>query len=53
MAPVVEQGTRARDIYLSPGTWHDELRNVKLQDPQWIRNYRVELDELAYFRTST
>ena len=49
VAPVVEQGTRARDIYLPPGFWHDKLRNVELQGPLWLRNYRVELDELAYF----
>ena len=52
VAPIVEQGARERDIYLPPGTWQDELRNVKVRGPQWLRKYRVELHELAYFSRS-
>ena len=29
VAPIIERGARARDIYLPPGEWHDELRNEK------------------------
>ena len=49
VAPVVEQGARARDIYLPPGEWLDELRNEKHQGPLRLRGYTVELNELAYF----
>lgn len=53
VAPVVEKGAKARDIYLPPGAWNDQLRNVKIQGETWLRNYRVELDELAYFTLSS
>ena len=53
VAPVVEQNAISRDIYLPPGNWHDQLRNKTIQGKTWLSNYRVELDELAYFiRTS-
>lgn len=49
VAPVLEKGARARDIYLPPGQWHDELRNVAISGGKWLKDYRAELDELPYF----
>ena len=49
VAPVVEEGAHFRDVYLPAGTWHDELRNENLSGGQWYNDYRVELQELAYF----
>lgn len=49
VAPVVEHGATARDIYLPAGRWRDQLRNEDLDGGQWYNGYRVELHELAYF----
>ena len=49
VAPIVKRGAKARDIYLPPGNWHDELRNEMYTGPLKIRGYPVAVDELAYF----
>jgi len=49
VAPVVIQGARSRDIYLPEGQWHDELREVTVSGGVWLRDYVVDLHELAYF----
>ena len=49
VAPVLEKGQRARDIYLPRGNWFDELRKAPLSGPGWQRDYRVQLEELPYF----
>lgn len=50
VAPVVEEGATARDIYLPAGNWKDELNGgAVLEGERWYRDYRVLLDELAYF----
>ncbi|XP_069697293.1 myogenesis-regulating glycosidase-like [Periplaneta americana] len=50
VAPILDQGALERDIYLPAGSWRDELHlNVTYPGRQWLRNYRVELHQLAYF----
>ncbi|KAJ9587298.1 hypothetical protein L9F63_019174 [Diploptera punctata] len=49
VAPILDEGALSRDIYLPTGQWHDELHNTTLSGKQWLRNYTVKLDQLAYF----
>ncbi len=49
VAPIIEDGARARDIYLPEGKWKDKLRGKTLMGRQWYRGYSVELDEIAHF----
>ena len=51
VAPVLENKSRQRDIYLPPGgRWKDVLRQKLYDGGQWLRNYRVELFEIATFQ---
>ncbi|XP_015905640.1 myogenesis-regulating glycosidase [Parasteatoda tepidariorum] len=49
VAPVLEEGKRARDVYLPPGRWRDELFGTSRLGGKWIYNYSVPLDKVAYF----
>ena len=50
VAPVLEQGATARDIYLPPGRWTDELRGGAILDGgRWYFAYHAALDELPRF----
>lgn len=49
VAPIVHEGQRQRDIYLPTGFWHDELRQTNIRGGKWLRNYPVELNEIAWF----
>ncbi|KAL3847851.1 hypothetical protein ACJMK2_018742 [Sinanodonta woodiana] len=53
VAPVLEKEARMRDIYLPPGRWEDELHDETLgplEEGKWLRNYRVELNQVATFK---
>ena len=50
VAPVLEQGSRSRDVYLPAGTWRDETRGGSYVGPQWLRGYRADLHVLPYFQ---
>jgi alpha-glucosidase (family GH31 glycosyl hydrolase) len=50
VAPILNEGAVARDIYLPKGKWQDELQPGIVHNGNcWLRNYTVQLDELAYF----
>lgn len=49
VAPILSEAQRQRDIYLPSGFWHDELRQTNLRGGKWLRNYPVELNEIAWF----
>lgn len=49
VAPILEEGSTNRDIYLPQGTWLDQLRNEIHEGPILLENYNVALDELPYF----
>ncbi|WAR14813.1 MYORG-like protein [Mya arenaria] len=51
VAPVMEKGARSRDIYFPRGNWKNELRNTSdvISGPKWVQDYKVDIDELAYF----
>ena len=53
VAPVLEQGSRTRDIYIPPGTWYDMLSNATVKGGTWMKNYHVDIDELAFFTRIT
>lgn len=54
VAPIMEKGSRSRDIYIPTGSWLDMLRgngtDPVYMGPLWVYNYTVEIDELAYFK---
>ena len=53
VAPVLDKGATCRHIYLPVGEWRDELRNGEvLTGGMWLKDYKVELHELAYFTRS-
>ena len=51
VAPVLDQGVVARDIYLPKGTWRDESDPLHPTyiGPMWIYDYSADLLTLPYF----
>lgn len=53
VAPIIKQNARSRDIYIPTGRWVDMLRgngtHPVITGPTVLSDYRVELEELAYF----
>ena len=50
VAPVLEQGAVARDIYLPRGIWKDENRPYHIHNgPTLIKDYSAGLDILPFF----
>jgi alpha-glucosidase (family GH31 glycosyl hydrolase) len=50
VAPVVEKGARARDVYLTEGTWRDLLRGGEVvQGGRWLRGHDAPLDHIPCF----
>ncbi|XP_041370968.1 myogenesis-regulating glycosidase-like [Gigantopelta aegis] len=51
VAPVLENRSRQRDIYLPPGgRWKDVLRQKLYDGGQWLTNYMVALYEIPTFQ---
>ncbi|XP_045163189.2 myogenesis-regulating glycosidase-like [Mercenaria mercenaria] len=53
VAPILNKGARLRDIYFPYGSWLDMLQEnstVMHSGPRWVRNYSVQIDEIAYFK---
>lgn len=48
VAPILGDNIRQRDIYLPSGFWRDELRQINIRGGKWLRNYPVELNEIAW-----
>ena len=50
VAPILDDGARARNVYLPKGKWEDNLRGGEpLEGPVTMQGYTVELDEVATF----
>lgn len=49
VAPILEEGTVQRDIYLPKGVWQDPAFVVRHSGPVWLRGYEVSLSSVAYF----
>lgn len=49
VAPVLEEGKTARNIYLPEGKWIDQKDGQTHQGPLWLNNYAAPLDVLPYF----
>lgn len=61
VAPIVENATRSRDIYLPGPMWRDGVRRIAWEDMlrggekrilggTLLRDYRVELEEVSWWR---
>ena len=52
VAPVLDAGARSRDIFFPIGSWQDQIHNTSyvVQGPSWIRDYKVAIDKLAFFK---
>lgn len=53
VAPILTKGSRSRDIFIPSGTWLDMLHDngsTVIKGPSWLYNYKVRIDELAYFQ---
>jgi alpha-glucosidase len=49
VAPVVQKGQRARDIYLPPGVWQDHWTGKIYEGPTVLHNHLAPLDQLPFF----
>ncbi|KAJ6650074.1 Myogenesis-regulating glycosidase [Pseudolycoriella hygida] len=49
VAPVLQEGRIARDIYLPRGVWEDQNYGNKYTGPIWVHNYPANLSVLPYF----
>ncbi|XP_013387026.1 myogenesis-regulating glycosidase isoform X1 [Lingula anatina] len=52
VAPVLEKGATARDIYLPEGNWVDKLRGERYRGGQWLHNVQADIKECPYFEKS-
>lgn len=50
VAPVLHSGMRQREVYLPAGVWKDGIDGSLRKGSRWIHDYRVEEDEVAYFK---
>jgi alpha-glucosidase (family GH31 glycosyl hydrolase) len=49
VAPVIEEGKTARNIYLPAGKWRDGNDQQVYEGGNWIENYPAPLDKLPFF----
>ena len=49
VAPIIVKGATKRDIYIPDGTWRDELKGENVIGKDWLKDYKVELGQVAYF----
>ncbi|XP_077993185.1 myogenesis-regulating glycosidase-like [Glandiceps talaboti] len=49
VAPILNNATYARDIYLPAGDWTNEMTGETVTGGKWIKNVQVPLDKIAYF----
>lgn len=48
-APVIQQGSVTRDVYLPKGKWYDPNLNRTYTGPRWLAEYPAPIDILPYF----
>jgi len=49
VAPIVEEGSSRRDIYLPRGNWISGFDTILYTGPTWLRNYNAPIDVVPYF----
>ena len=49
VAPIMNEGSRKRDIFIPHGIWDDEGKDIFYIGPKWLFNYSVPLGKIAYF----
>lgn len=53
VAPILDNGKRHRDIYLPNGRWKDNLTGETVEGGKWLKNYNIELKDIATFTRLT
>lgn len=48
-APIIEEDSFKRDIYLPRGLWKDGNSGIIYEGKMWLRNYPAALDVLPHF----
>ena len=49
VAPILHEFQTFRDIYLPNGWWKDEIKGGVIRGNKWMRNYQIEINQVAYF----
>ncbi|KAL0271579.1 UNVERIFIED_CONTAM: hypothetical protein PYX00_008634 [Menopon gallinae] len=49
VAPVIQEGTTEREVYLPAGVWKDGIDGSLRKGSRWIHKYRVPQTKIAYF----
>lgn len=49
VAPVLEEGVYAREVYLPQGVWKDGIDGSLRKGSRWLHNYNVPKEKIAYF----
>ena len=50
VVPILDKGATKRDIYLPNGAWEDTLKEETVKGGQWLRNYEIQLGQIATFK---
>ncbi|XP_075979461.1 myogenesis-regulating glycosidase isoform X1 [Anticarsia gemmatalis] len=49
VAPIMNRGQTARDVYLPTGLWQDGIDGSLRKGNRWMHEYKVPIDKVAYF----
>ena len=49
VAPIVDPNITKRDIYIPNGTWLDTFSNKSYSGKFWLKDFNVELGQVAAF----
>lgn len=49
VAPVLQNGTYEREVYLPAGVWKDGIQGSLRKGSRWLHSYKVNINKIAYF----